>query len=134
MLKKRMLAMVMCLFFIASATISYAADLRWACFATVSYDVEKTSNGIEWFGDALAYRLDDLTHTEVVVKLQVKTSIGWGTVDSGSVKEEGRIAGVSGVYKNWDKGDSYRVVVDCYAYNGNTVLEHVGPFTRSIDV
>lgn len=110
---------------VASATMM--RDLRWNYFASSTAYISMKNGEIEWSGDASTYSVASVTSTKVTVKLQVATQVGWGTIETktGSDKND---AGAVGTYSDWVKGESYRVSVEAYAYNGTKELEHIGPF------
>lgn len=127
-MKKRITSFVLIIaVLIGAASASVMRDLRWAYFNTSSVGIEKVGNSIEWSGDASTYTVSAVTSTKVVLKLQVSTGVGWGTVETltGTDKND---AGAIGYYSNWKNGESYRVALEAWAYNGTKELEHIGPF------
>lgn len=127
-MKKRIISVVVILALlsgVASATV--LRDLRWTYFATSSASIYKSGDAIEWSGDASTYSTPTVTLTKVVVKLQVATDVGWGTIETltGTDKNDA-IAGST--YTDWKAGKSYRSSVEAWAYNGSKELEHIGPF------
>ena len=105
-----------------------SAAARFAYFRSIAKTIVMTDDGIRWAGEAMAWPFDELTDTEVYVRLQVSTSVGWGTVDSDRDKVSGLNVGAGGTYADWQANKEYRVAVEAWCYNGDEELEYVGPF------
>lgn len=104
-----------------------AQEARWSYISAVIRGIEMTSDGIDWAASVDTYDTTSVTHTKVVAKLQGQAGTGWGTLETQTDKQAGTMAGVGGVYANWLPGKSYRVEVYGYAYNGDKLVETVGP-------
>lgn len=127
-MKKRIISFVLVFaVLVGAASAAMTRDLRWAYFKTSTVEISMVNGAIEWSGDATTYPVASVTNTKVTVKLQVATQVGWGTIETKTDSDKNN-AGAVGTYSNWVKGESYRVVVDAWAYNGTKELEHIGPF------
>lgn len=124
-MKKRIVSVFLALSLLLCA--AGAQEARWSYVRSVIRGIEMTDDGINWFATVDTYRTPSVTHTEVKAKLQVSSIAGWGTIETQTDKQEDITAGVGGVYSKWQPGKSYRVEVYGYAYNGDKIVETVGP-------
>lgn len=100
---------------------------RWSYFDDVIYGAFFRNGGIDYSAVATTYDLPEITHTEVIVKLQLNTAGGWGTVKTLSSKEPGHVADVGEIFTGYYPNKSYRIAITCNAYNGSKLLEKIGP-------
>ena len=126
-MKKKLTSLLAVLLVFSFAASASAAVARWSYLSTLAITLEEEDDGIQWGATAMAYSVQSVTAVKVDVKLQLQTSTGWLTVASKSNKESGHISGAGGTYTDYTVGDSYRLAVDVYIYDGSTELEYVGP-------
>lgn len=125
-MKKRLVAFLITLVFVIGL-VSASAQPRWAYFSLVNSNIYMEDNKVRWYGDADTYMVSGVTNTEIIVKLQVKTSVGWGTLETATDSDK-NFTSAGGRYSDWSAGKSYRVKVEAWAYNGDNELEYVGPY------
>ena len=132
-MKKKLTSLLAVLLVFSFAASASAAVARWSYLSTLAITLEEKDDGIQWGATAVAYAVEIVTAVKVDVKLQLRTSTGWLTVASKSNKESSHISGAGDTYTGNIAGDSYRVSVDVYIYDGSTELEHVGPTYEYLD-
>lgn len=133
-MKKQILSIGLVLMMLASTALAATrSDLRWAYFRMVNSNIYMENGKIEWVGDADTYDVDAVTRTKISVKLQVQTIGGWGTVETATDSSADYMTTAGGTYSNWSEGESYRVAVEAWCYDGNKELEHVGPFYEHLN-
>ena len=132
-MKKKLTSLLAVLLVFSFAASASAAVARWSYLSTLAITLEEEDDGIQWGATAMAYSVQSVTAVKVDVKLQLQTSTGWLTVASKSNKESGHISGAGGTYTDYTVGDSYRLAVDVYVYDGSTELEYVGPTYEYLD-
>ena len=132
-MKKKLTSLLAVLLVVSFAASASAAVARWSYLSTLAITLEEEDDGIQWGATAMAYSVQSVTAVKVDVKLQLQTSTGWLTVASKSNKESGHISGAGGTYTDYTVGDSYRLAVDVYIYDGSTELEYVGPTYEYLD-
>ena len=132
-MKKKLTSLLAVLLVFSFAASASAAVARWSYLSTLAITLEDEDDGIQWGATAMAYSVQSVTAVKVDVKLQLQTSTGWLTVASKSNKESGHISGAGGTYTDYTVGDSYRLAVDVYIYDGSTELEYVGPTYEYLD-
>ena len=132
-MKKKLTSLLAVLLVFSLAASASAAVARWSYLSTLAITLEEEDDGIQWGATAMAYSVQSVTAVKVDVKLQLQTSTGWLTVASKSNKESGHISGAGGTYTDYTVGDSYRLAVDVYIYDGSTELEYVGPTYEYLD-
>ena len=132
-MKKKLTSLLAVLLVFSFAASASAAVARWSYLGTLAITLEEEDDGIQWGATAMAYSVQSVTAVKVDVKLQLQTSTGWLTVASKSNKESGHISGAGGTYTDYTVGDSYRLAVDVYIYDGSTELEYVGPTYEYLD-
>ena len=132
-MKKKLTSLLAVLLVFSFAASASAAVARWSYLSTLAITLEEEDDGIQWGATAMAYSVQSVTAVKVDVKLQLQTSTGWLTVASKSNKESGHISGAGGTYTDYSVGDSYRLAVDVYIYDGSTELEYDGPTYEYLD-
>ena len=132
-MKKKLTSLLAVLLVFSFAASASAAVARWSYLSTLAITLEEEDDGIQWGATAMAYSVQSVTAVKVDVKLQLQTSTGGLTVASKSNKESGHISGAGGTYTDYTVGDSYRLAVDVYIYDGSTELEYVGPTYEYLD-
>lgn len=124
LLKKKAISVVA---IILVLVLSVAAAPRWTYFHDVIAGAKFQNGGIDYSAVATTYDMPEITHTEVIVKLQVSTGGGWGTIKTLSSKTPGHTAGIGEIYTEYLPNKSYRIAITCKAYSSRDVFETIGP-------
>lgn len=127
-MKKKIFSAFLAVFMLFTATASAFAAPRWSYFNTVTIGISMKDSKIKWGVDANTYQGTEVTATKCTITLQAANSYGWYEVDSDTTMLTGNFASAGGYYADWTAGTSYRIKVEAWAYDGNSVIESVGPF------